>query len=108
MPASFCFVKPDGKNEILSDVDDKIAEFLGEKPDTKYAHFMDFVSDMGLGILMRMNGCSVDEIKFNSWLVDVSTKEPDRFDKIVQSNNGKLIPCLRKFLYQDYTFKAWR
>jgi len=108
MPVRFCFKKPDGENEMLNDIDDKIAAYLGETPSTEYNHFMDFISDMGFGVLYRMDGCSIDEAKFNAWLADIEAKEPDRYNGIVKSNNGKLIPCLRKFLYQDYTFKAWR
>ena len=108
MPVSFCFKRVDGENESLSIIDDKVAEFFGEKPDEKYATFMDFVSDFGIGILTRMEGSEVNEDKFNKWVIDVSTKEPERFSKISAAYDGKVIECLRKFLYKDYVFIAWR
>ena len=108
MPAQFCFIKPNGENEMLNTIDDKIAEFLGETPDKEYNVFMDNISDMGFSILMRMEGTSIDEAKFNKWLSDVQSRDPQRYEAIINFYKGKLIPCLRKFLYQDYTFKAWR
>jgi hypothetical protein len=108
MPASFCFKKSDGTNEELATIDDKCAEFFGTKPDEKYAPFMDMLSDFGLGILMRMGGVRVDENIFNKWIIEISTKEPERYSKITTVNDGKLVECLRKFLYQDYVFEAWR
>ena len=108
MPASFCFRKTDGTNETLAVIDDKIAEFLGEKPDEKYARFMDVASDFGIGILMRLGGDKIDEKLFKKWVVDILMKEPERFAQIASANEGKLIPCLHKFLCKDYTFVAWR
>jgi hypothetical protein len=108
MPASFCFKKSDGTNEMLDDIDNKIAVFLDKTPSEEYNSYMDFISEMGFEILLHTDGCSIDETKFNIWLADASTIEPTRFNSIIQSFDGKLLLCLRKFLYQDYTFTAWR
>lgn len=108
MPAQFCFIKSNGENEMLNTIDDKIAEFLGETPNKEYCVFMDNVSDMGFSILMRMEGSTIDKEKFDKWLSDVQSRDPSRHEAIVNFYEGKLIPCLRKFLYEDYTFKAWR
>lgn len=108
MPVGFCFIRPDKENEQLSTIDDKIAEFFGEKPDEKYAPFMDMASNFGIGVLMVSGGSDVNEQAFNNWLANVQTKEPDRYKQIIEFKDGKLVDCLRKFLYQDYTFRAWR
>jgi hypothetical protein len=108
MPASFCFKKPDGENELLNIIDDKIAEFLGETPSKEYNRHMDYVSDIGFSILYSSEGCAVDEKKFNAWLSNTQVKYPNDYAVIIKASDGKLVPCLRKFLYQDYTFKAWR
>ena len=108
MPVGFCFVKSDKTNEPLNIIDDKIAEYFGKVPDTKYAPFMDMVSDFGVGILMRMGGSEVNKDSFDKWLIDVQEKEPDRFQGIISAEEGRLVSCLRKFLYEDYIFRAWR
>ena len=108
MPAQFCFVKPDGTNEPLDTIDNKIAEFLGETPSKDYNVFMDNISDMGFSILGRIGGYTLDKERFNSWLKDVEARDPNRHKAINDFYDGKLVPCLRKFLYEDYTFKAWR
>ena len=108
MPVGFCFIKADKENETLAVIDDKIAEYFGKVPDPNYAPFMDMVSDFGVGILMRMGGSEVNKDLFDKWLIDVQLKEPDRFQGIIAAEEGKLVTCLRKFLYEDYTFRAWR
>ena len=109
MPVGFCFIIPNtNDNETLAVIDDKAAIFFGKTPDPKYAPFMDMISDFGVGILTRMGGGEVTEEIFNKWYADIHAKEPDRVAKMHAYENDKLFECLRKFLYQDYTFRAWR
>lgn len=108
MSASFCFKKPDGTNETLAVIDDKIAEYYGKIPSKEFAPYMDCISDFGIGILMRMGGDKITEDLFKKWVSDIVTKEPDRFFDIVRGENGKFLPSLHKFLCKDYTFVAWR
>ena len=109
MSISFTFER-NGIQEKLTDVDNKIADFLGDKPSENTAIYVDMISDFGVSILLksRKGVFQVTEKLFDKWFLNLQKTQNERFTKMVAYKDGKLFPALRKFLYQDYIFKAWR
>lgn len=107
MPVSFCFKKPDDTVEDLNVIDDKIAEFFGKEKNKigGTMSFMDLVSDAGVAILYGTAACTMTKDIFDKWF---SKFPKEKQDDILLRCDGKLIACLRKFLYEDYVFEAWR
>ena len=105
MPASFKFVNNETEEMVtLSEIDDKIAEFLGAKPDTEKAYYMDAVADFGLSCLISKGGSHVTEETFNSFI----EAQSDDFKERIKGKGKKSLECFRKFLFEDFTFHAWR
>jgi len=106
MPASFKFVdNKTGENVPLTKIDDMLAEFLGAKPDEKKAYYMDAVSDLGLSCLLSGGGSNVTQEKFDTFI----EAQSDAFKQRADTESGKKsIKCFRKFLFEDFTFHAWR
>jgi len=109
MPCSFKFINNETNEMVpLAEIDDKVAQYLGETPQPigGNAVFMDMVAEMGIKVLMSEGGSFVTSDTFDK-LIDRQSKELK--EKMEQNEECKKeISCFRKFLYEDYTFHAWR
>jgi hypothetical protein len=105
MPASYKYVNNEtGEIAKLCDIDDEIAAHLGEvaQPIGGKAVWLELVTDAGLNILLASGGDHIDEKSFNEILAKFQAKT----DKPVASE--KELTCMKLFLYEKYTFHAWR
>jgi hypothetical protein len=100
MPVSFKFVN-NKTNEIetLANIDNLIANHVGKTPHEKYCYFMDPVAELGIWILMKSNGDHVTKESFDDFM---NSKESAKDIPQIE------MEAFRKFLYEDFTFHAWR
>ena len=109
MSVKFCFTKPDGVQEDLAIVEEKLSEFCGEPVNKEALPLVNNISDIGCNILERTsktNEVTVDLI--GKYMIHLMKDNLPMYNKICLHKNGKFIASFPKFLCQDYTFKAWR
>lgn len=106
MPASFKFVNNKTQEiAILANIDNEIASFLGQEPDKEVCLFMDPVAEIGIWVLMKSGGGFVTKEAFDSFMEAVKKNNPNGYANTITE---KHMQAMRKFLYEDYTFHAWR
>jgi len=104
MPLNYQYVnKKTKQGEPLNIIDDQIAEFHKEKAESigGTAKWLDSVTSFGLAIIAKIGVDKIDRAVFDAWL----SHQNEKWAKEMQANNW--LPCLRKFLYEDYTFSTW-
>lgn len=104
MPVSFRFVRNADQQEMkLAAIDDEVCERIGATPQKDFNHpLYDGIVNVGIAVLLSQDGTEVTEEKFNAWQT--------QYNK--ESKRGPLsaptVKDLRHFLYETYTFQAWR
>lgn len=100
--ANFQFKKGD-EAVSLDKIDEEICNFFGEKvKENEFHPVYDVIVDLGFKTLMSgEGGYSVTKKDFDYLLEK---------NKVAVANPEfqKYLPVFRKFLYEDYTFTAWR
>lgn len=91
----------------LAQIDDEVCAFYGDKSHTTNNHpCYTFLVEVGFGILLMSSGANVNQQAFDAWVekrLKPAVPELDQDPKWI-----KHLEMLRRFLYQDYTFEAWR
>lgn len=102
MPISFKFENNNTKEaEQLSRVDELICEAFKEPVrETEYHPVFDVITDLGFGILRKSNKTVVTQADYEAFMaVNPQFKKPSL---------AEYLPIFKRFLYEDYTFHAWR
>ena len=107
MPIKFAFVKPDGTNEDLAVVEEKLSEFIGEPVNKEAMPLVNNISDIGCNILERTSTCNVTIDLLGKYITHLMKDNIIMYNRICEHKNGKFMASFPKFLCQDYTFKAW-
>ena len=89
--------KETGEPVSLNSVDEAMCEYFGQevKPD-QYSFAYEIISLAGVLILKKEGGEEITEEIMTKWLNDPN--HPERLEEEVM---------YRKFLLEDYTFRAW-
>jgi hypothetical protein len=90
--------------ETLSKIDGDICVYFNEPVDDKCYHpLFHVLVECGLSILIQEGGSFVDEAKFNKWCEKFMSKPRNK-----ETNIEDLKPFLKHFLFEEFTYKAWR
>lgn len=106
MPVGFKFVdRQTGKAATLAQVDEEIAQFIGEEydPNATTCVFLDPVAFMGVAILWTEGGETVTPENFESFAAKMRADRD--YDAQVDEQR---IEVAREFLLNRYEFHAWR
>lgn len=106
MPTAFQYIRnSDNQAEQIAVIDPLICQAFGWKEDDTLAIGFDFLAYVGIGILVRVGGFEVTKERLNKYL-DIKREElkddPERLADIDACE-----PHWRRFLYEEYTFRAW-
>lgn len=95
MPVSYRFVRnSDNQTVPLSQIDDELREMLGAPPNSEtFCARFETITNVGISVLFS-DTSGVTKEKFDAWLEENGAK----WDK----------EGVRHFLYEKYTFHAWR
>lgn len=96
------------KPVLLPQIDEEVAAFYGETTNpTRFHPCYDFLVEVGFAILLMSGKGSVDQESFDAWIDQRLKQVPDPPD-LTDPKWVKHLAMLRRFLYQHYTFEAWR
>jgi hypothetical protein len=107
MPTAFQYIRnSDGRAVQIVEMDEIICTALGWIIDEKEALGFDAIAYIGCAVLHYTGGFEVTKELFEQWLKH--HMELCKTSKAQRDHVTRMQPFWQKFLYEEYTFKAWK
>jgi hypothetical protein len=106
MPTAFQYVRnSDHQAEQIAVIDSLICQAFGWEEDVDLAIGFDALAYIGIGVLTRVGGFEVTKENLDKYLE--IKREELKDDPTRLADIDACEPHWRRFLYEEYTFRAW-